>query len=59
MEALENKGGGICVRVEEMAKGCVDLERGEVFVDPETMGGVSYGGSHCDYKVGGSTCAGT
>jgi len=42
-----------------VAEGCVDLEGGEVSVDPETMGGVSYGGSHCDYKVGGSTCAGT
>ena len=42
-----------------MAEGGVDLEGGEVSVDPETMGGVSYGGSHCDHKVGGSTCAGT
>ena len=44
-----------------MAEGGVDLERGEVSmsVDPETMGGVLYGRSHCDYKVGGSTCAGT
>ena len=42
-----------------MAEGYVDLEGGEVSVDPETMGGILYGGSHCDYKVGGSTCAGT
>ena len=37
----------------------MDLEWGEVFVDAETMGCVSYGGGHHNYKVGGGVSAGT